>query len=167
MNNIAKKALSLVFVLSGFCCLQAVVQKKVASKASINVIKNFTAYNVLLRYKSRVQTVCPEKGKSLEGNLFEIPYVSIKEYLNKYVKNEPFKPKNSLEVHANKNKFYIWENESGIVCAPDPGKLDNLDKWKTRSLFDTSRRDYRINMDSPIKFALLVDKLGALSLEAC
>jgi len=123
-----------------------------ASISAIRSIVNLANCRTIICNKSKCDSVSPQATKQL-GKAFVIPFVSIKKNLKEFVKDIPFAPANALRVSTKTGNFFIWKNESGIVCAPDPKNAEAVMVWKLKILLDSKN----INLSN---LALEIDKDG-------
>lgn len=91
-----------------------------------------------------------------------IPFVSIKYYLKQYIKDIPFVPGQAIKILTPKKQFYLWQNESGIICAPDPEIITSNDDWKAKSMFDPLKIKTTSNF---FNLELLVDSKNKIKIK--
>lgn len=99
---------------------------------------------------------------------FKVPFVSIKEHMNEYVKNIPFAPEIALRIETIAGLFRIWESEAGILCAPDPKAFKiSSDDWKTNTLLKINNQgpNGKVSL-AALRLLLLINKHGQISLKA-
>ncbi len=131
----------------------------------IQMARNLSNQKALLGDKTGHEIVDPFSTISLEPGL-KIPFVSIKRYMNQYVKNKPYAPANALKIKTQQGLFYIWESEAGVVCAPDPKRLNIGLEWEANTLL-------KVNSDGPenrlsaavLRLLILINKQGEIRLE--
>lgn len=128
MNLIIIKKLVLV-------CLVAINLTLCAAGINIKSIYNFAGYKAIICNRLGCTSISPHSKKMLHSS-FGIPFISIKRNLKQFVKDIPFVPSNALKITVQKGVFYIWRNESGVVCAPDPKNPEALAMWKLKILLD-------------------------------
>lgn len=157
---LSKLALSLVFVLVTIGQLSAILVSD-GSKFNgyINNIKNLALYKVILARKEKEDAIQVDSNSSMQVSI-KIPFISINKYMREFVKNIPFTPKKAIKLEIKNKSYFIWANESGIICAPDPKDFDNIAQWNTKTLFSV---DKEIDIN-PLRFVMQIDKLGQISM---
>jgi len=146
--SIIKKILFLYTVIFSFVCFGE-------NLTSIKSIANFAEYKMIICNRLKCASVFPRSTKNLNSS-FSIPFVSIKQNLKEFVKDIPFAPKRALKVSTQTGVFFIWRNESGVVCAPDPSNPEAVVAWKLKILLD-KKNNKNVNLSN---LALKIDKDG-------
>lgn len=138
----------------------AIDPEKTLSKSTIEAIKNFAACQVFLCRTDVCQSIKPRSQKKLG---LDVPFISIREYMTQYVQGIPYVPKRALCVRSELGVHYLWQNEMGIICAPNPQDFENLPEWKSRILVATERNSALANL--MMKCLLLIDEEGKPSIK--
>ncbi len=123
---------------------------------SIEVIKNLSKHEaVIINDNSKI--LINSNKKKIFLNSIEIPFVSIKSYIKKFIKDIPYVPQESLRIIHKDNLFHIWQNELGVIWALDPNDPEKLSDWKSNIIYSFAKNN--------IKFMLLIGKHGNLCLK--
>lgn len=118
---------------------------------SIKSVKNLSNYKMIISSKLKCASIEPHTEKNFSSS-FYIPFISIKHNLKEYVKDIPFVPLEALKLGS----FYLWRNESGVVCAPDPSNPEAILAWKLKILLDKKNKK-NVKLDNMV---LNIDKDG-------
>lgn len=113
---------------------------------NIRTVANLAATKIvsLCDSSKKCASISPESIRRLPVT-FSIPFISIKHHLKEFVRDIPFVPTEALKLSIASRSFYIWQNESGIVCAPDPSRPENRAGWKIKILVD-GQSSSQVNM---------------------
>lgn len=84
-----------------------------------------------------------------------IPFVSIKHYLKQYIKDIPYIPEPAIKIYTPNKQFYMWQNESGVILAPDPKFTSVNADWKAKKIFDPLSSKTLTNI---LRLKLILDK---------
>lgn len=120
---------------------------------NIEIIKNLSKSDLYFIDKNSKFLIGPKK---MLTNSFNIPYVSIKNYISKFIKNTPYAPEGALRIEHEKNIFYLWKNELGVILVLDPNNPENLSKWKLNVIY--------LNKLKKSNLVLLVDQENNIKL---
>ncbi len=127
----------------------------------INAIKNLAAYKILVCNKNKCTEIAAQTSKKLQ-EAFVVPFYSVKKYLKEFVKDTPFIAPNAIKISTNKGIFYIWRNESGIICAPDPKNPEAVMAWETKTLLAKNKNNQRVDISSLV---LQINENGAFDIK--
>lgn len=157
------KKFTLFFVLlSGFAYAEQ--KKEVYTPLIIQMAKNLSAQKTVVSDKTGQEVVASSKTTPLERT-FKIPFVSIKKYMDYFIKNKPYAPANSLKVLTAQGLFHIWESEAGVVCAPDPKRVTIGTEWEVNTLLKVNSQEPKQEIANVLRLLLYINQRGQISLQ--
>lgn len=159
MKLIKNICIATLIFISSYSCISYSLSKKLES-FYINCIinKSNDAESYIFDKLNNIKQSLPKSTKV--ACQVKIPYESISDYLKEFTHNIPYAPKDAPLIKTKQGLFRIWQNDDGIICAPDP-KDPNIDpdEWRTRILL--SHKEFSV-----LKLLFLIDKTGKINIHS-
>lgn len=115
------------------------------------------------------------KGSSHFREPFQIPFLSIAQYIREYTKaittGRGYIPQGALRLRIGRKWFGLWEHETGIMCSADPKTADDSDDGLVKLLDNVNRYDCKNNakdnksLINAVKLMLFINKKEKIALE--
>lgn len=141
------------------------------SHAALQVSHNYKTFSIIAALnKARQKAVIKDVQQTIEvaptnqasrlSDSVQVPFVSINNYMKQYVNNTPYTPVNALKIHTQLGLFRLWQNESGLICAPDVQKDKYNEEWSADLVLTNENKQHQLWM---LKILLSIDENGKLS----
>lgn len=171
MNKLINLIMSLAILIlnESLLAINNLVDNIENFQSRIAFIKNFSKFKAFIFNKNIHNAIGPSKKKVLLKNYFNIPFISIKNYIKKFIKDIPYAPSQAIKIQHNGNIFYLWQNELGIIIALDPENIESISNWKSEIVYsrDKIEKLNKINKSfRDLKFILLITD-DSVSLRPC
>jgi hypothetical protein len=157
------KKMSILGILA-ICLLEAAPERRLCSVA-ITGVSNESPVTVQLHDETGDNSIQPLMTKKLRRP-FMIPFISVDQYLEKFLEDTPYIPEKALLVTTGKGILGVWEDETGIVTALSC-EQGQQKECIARKLFRSvnSNEFSAVRLATMISFLLIVNAQGELHLK--
>jgi hypothetical protein len=132
----------------------------------IQAAKNASNQNALIVNKKARELIPAASDKTLFEASFRIPFVSLRHYTTQFAQNRPYIPASALKIKTSQGLFYMWESETGIMCAPDPKNQNLSIEWNARQLLKVNSQEPQKPLSlTVLRLLLLINRQGEISLK--